>query len=171
MPRGIVFSSIISKSKLESLYSGQKLSINKIARLTGFGREVIRKYLIRWEIPRRTRKEYTPTLENHYHWKGGFTKERGYIHRRIFPDNPFYSMVNNSWGYVAEHRFVMAQHLGRCLKATEIVHHLNGIRIDNRLCNLGLVTRNNHSHHTLQKQLQARLRDLEAELSQQKLSF
>jgi len=61
----------------------------------------------------------------------------GYWYTKVPPDSPYYPMTSK--GCVAEHRLIMAQHLGRCLKPGEIVHHINRKKNDNRLENLILV--------------------------------
>ena len=72
-------------------------------------------------------------------WKGGKTLLDGYVRIRI-PDHP--AACN---GYVSEHRYVMEQHLGRPLTKDEDVHHINGIKTDNRIENLRLILHSKHS--------------------------
>jgi len=77
-------------------------------------------------------------------WKGGKTNISGYVY--IY--QPQHPHVNAS-GYVAEHRLIIERKIGRYLLLTEVVHHKNGIRDDNREENLTLFTNNEHGsyHH------------------------
>ena len=65
----------------------------------------------------------------------------GYKERAIgdrFLNGHGYVNIKTERGVVLEHRYVMELHLGRELVPFENVHHINGIRDDNRLENLEL---------------------------------
>jgi len=65
---------------------------------------------------------------------------KGYV-LRYAPDHPYATKS----GHVMEHRLVMEQVLGRYLRPTEVVHHINGIKDDNRPENLMVMDHSEHS--------------------------
>lgn len=66
-------------------------------------------------------------------------RDDGYI-KVYYPDHPDATKD----GYVAEHRLVMENAIGRRLEKNEVVHHINHIRTDNRIENLKLMTFSEH---------------------------
>jgi hypothetical protein len=93
------------------------------------------------EVERATRA----TGANAPWWKGGrFVNDKGYVLVIAPPDYPFPESVAQV-GRIREHRMVMELHLGRALTRSEVVHHINGDRADNRIENLEVHT--SHSEH------------------------
>lgn len=90
-------------------------------------------------------------------WNGGRkVLKSGYIYVWIGPNNEFSSMCSKydkNSHYVMEHRLVMAKHIGRPLTKKETVHHLNGIRDDNRIENLELWSSNHQSGQRIKDQI------------------
>lgn len=79
--------------------------------------------------------------ENHPRWKGKI-KRGGYWYLYL-PDHP----NGGKQGYVAEHRIVMENHLGRFLLKTEVVHHKDEDKLNNDINNLELFS--SPGQHTL----------------------
>ena len=69
-------------------------------------------------------------------WKGGRRVLKGYVFIWVGDDHPAFRGTQRK--YMAEHRLVMEQMIGRPLLKTERVHHKNGVTIDNRPENLEL---------------------------------
>ena len=74
-------------------------------------------------------------------WKGGKTKSSGGYTLIYKPSH--HSCKKNK--YVAEHRLVMEKFLKRPLTKIEHIHHKNGIKSDNRIENLELLTISQHA--------------------------
>lgn len=82
--------------------------------------------------------------EQNPNWKGGITLcPRGH-----------YKVCTRGGKRIKIHRMVMEKHLGRPLLHSEVVHHINHDKLDNRIENLQVMTPSEHtSHHHLVKSL------------------
>lgn len=79
---------------------------------------------------RKYNKTSPPYKKNGYWFEGGY--------------KVIYIEGNKS---IKEHIFIMETKIGRKLTKNEVVHHKNGIRDDNRIENLELMTRSNHTKY------------------------
>ena len=78
--------------------------------------------------------------ELHPNWKGGKTISFEGYNRVLCPKHPYHKH-----NYVQEHRLYVEKFIGRFLEKEETIHHLNEIKIDNRIDNL-MVFQSNSEH-------------------------
>lgn len=81
--------------------------------------------------------------EKHHNWKGGIVKNYGYVLIRKLDGS----------GYNKQSHLIVEKYLNRLLEKQEVVHHINGIRDDNRLENLYLFSseKEHQSYHMCQR--------------------
>ncbi len=96
-------------------------------------------------LPGERHEHYGKRREETTQFKGGRQLRRGYVFILVEEDHPYFCMARNGGGngsrgsfYIPEHRLVMAEWIHRPLRSSEVVHHKNGVRHDNRIENLAL---------------------------------
>lgn len=152
----------LSHQELSDLYWVDKLSIAEIARKTGCSNHRIQYSLETWRIPRRSSRE---AIQLQYNTgkrirRGKFQSSRdGYIHIL----NPEHHRATKA-GWVVEHILVWEQANNQSLPKGWVVHHLNGIRSDNRPENLLGMFRKDHNSQLQLNTMRKRIRELETKL-------
>jgi transposase len=154
----------MNENYLFQKYVNEKVSANKIAKEFGVHHTAIVRILKRLGVTMRTQSESMKGTRQsndhkekrmrslsanyrgskHHAWRGGKSKTReGYVYEKSY-----YHPHRNENNAVLEHRLVMEGHLRRLLLPSEVVHHINEIKDDNRLENLHLFrSSKDHSHY------------------------
>lgn len=97
--------------------------------------------------------------ENNPNWRKGRTRDKfGYVLVRVKPQ----AHKAGAGAYRREHHVVWEQANGKPLPNGWVVHHLNGIKDDNRPENLLGISRK--AHHTQHRAYERRIRELEKEI-------
>jgi len=100
------------------------------------------------------------TGKKNANWNGGRRKSsNGYV-LVYMPNHP----KANTTNCVPEHILVWEKTHGKPVPSGYVIHHLNGLRDDNRPENLVAVPRPQHERHTLVKLAQKRIRELEEQI-------
>lgn len=154
----------IERNELEDMYSVREMSLSEIAKMTGFSRSVVSRLVIKYNIPTRSYQDgfelyyrkhpdarsqikhpLTPEhkaklLEGSRHYKETMPKKRVRVNEKGYL---IYTCGNKKGRPV--HRVIMEEYLGRKLSRDECVHHINGDKLDNRIENLQILSRGEHT--------------------------
>jgi transposase len=155
----------ISDKELITLYQ-KGIGVEQLARHFGISNRRVSKVLKENGIPLRygfrglhseqsknKMSESRKGPKNH-NWNGGISRRwAGHIAIKS-PTHPF----ADQQGYVLKHRLVMEKHLGRYLKPTEVVHHIDGNPANNRFSNL-MIFPSNAAHSAFHRKQNPRPKD------------
>jgi len=116
-------------------------TLNAVADRYGMTRIMITQRFNKLSLSTKQRSDYKGLKygESAPNWKGGRTiTAECYVKIKIDPNDPYINMAEPHRRYVLEHRYVMAQYLGRALYDWETVHHNDGNKQNNDIANLQL---------------------------------
>ena len=134
------------QDKRIAIFYKRNFTVQQIADRFGVYKQVVLNSLKRTNTPRRKNWKRA-SGENNGAWKGGIRMVKGYRH--VF--KPKHHLARGD-GWVAEHRIIAEEIIGRKLKEGEVVHHKDENRVNNDKSNLMVYASNgehlsNHSKH------------------------
>lgn len=100
--------------------------------------------------------------EENSNWKGGRSKHGGY-NLVLMPPGHLRAKSHGK-RYIEEHILVWERVHGKTLPDGWIIHHLNGVKDDNRPRNLVAMPKGEHHYAMHLESIKARIRELEAEV-------
>lgn len=146
-----------SKEDLKIYYLDRKLSCEKIRKMyPPLTKNTIQNLIHKHGFKMRKITDYEmPKGQQSHRWRGGRIVIDGYVY------------IGTGKKRRGEHRIVMEKIIGRNLSTNEHVHHLNGVRHDNRPENLCVMSKAEHHREgrTLANIQAARIRELEKSLN------
>jgi hypothetical protein len=152
---------IINPDLLYHLYVADKKSIPEISEILNECKSTIRKHLIYNNIPRRNNVEGV-RLNSYKIGRKGIRKPHSDLTKKRMSDSRkrwaqqnaigisikqcgYYEITNGVNKGRRLHDVLMEKHIGRKLENFEVVHHINRIKTDNRIGNLQIMTKSDHS--------------------------
>lgn len=159
--------SLYDVSKMKDLYlSG--LGSKEIASVLGCSTAIVTKHMREMGLSRTNREaqqlrsaQGKSTGKNSYRWNGGRKMNRGYV-EIYMPDHH----LTDAKGYVREHCYVWEEHNQMQIPDGWHVHHLNGVKDDNRPENLVAMPNGTHALEHGREPYKARIRLLEERVRQ-----
>jgi IS30 family transposase len=119
------------QNKIRSLYD-EGISLREISRRLKVARSTVREWLKAQGLDssyNRVKAKRVSCMENSSGYRFIYMPQHGNA---------------NAHGYVREHVLIASKALGRPLKTDEVVHHINGDKLDNRNCNLLICSNSYH---------------------------